>query len=697
MPARMSLVLNGAIVAIVTLINTFSFASLLGVGDLASALPMIISSALVTTAINAAVVARWSSLPFALSGPSGNVSSVIGVALLAISTHAAGAKSLTADIAVTLILSALLSGVVLVLLGKFRLGRAIRYVPYPVVAGFLAGTGWLLIVGSVRVVGGGVPLVGLVACVAVLWFANTRTKSPYLLPVVVGGGIAVAYTTLALTHTSLDTARAAGWFYKQFAPSGAPLPTPALLASVDWPIVLAQGGAFAAVIIVVVLVSMFAGAGLELESGRDARLDNDLWIAGVANVLSGLAGGFGGSVVLSTSTLSHRLGGMSRLPGYITAGFAVLALFVGSSLVAYLPKPVFAGVVAYLGLRFLIQYLYTGVKSLNRVDGIIVIAMLLATAFAGFTIALCLGIAISCAIFIATCSRYSVLRDEFTGRTLHSRVERTRHERALLDEHGASIRILRLQGRLFFGSANAVYEIVRERINLGPAFETIVLDFTHVDGIDTSAALSFQKLCRDAAKVNAQLSFAALRPAFREELERRGVISPTHEQCYDDLEDALEACEDALLARLEAQRPGTEHARVRLLDALDEIAADERFAAYLRGREVAANDHLFSTGDVSDALFFVRDGRFSVMLGGVHLRTLLPGTLIGEMGFYSGEARMATVTALMPGIVDALTHDDFERMANENPQLFASFHRAIVRLQADRLRSANAEIAALHL
>lgn len=136
---------------------------------------------------------------------------------------------------------------------------------------------------------------------------------------------------------------------------------------------------------------------------------------------------------------------------------------------------------------------------------------------------------------------------------------------------------------------------------------------------------------------------------------------------------------------------------MRLLDALDEIAADERFAAYLRSREVAANDHLFSTGDVSDALFFVRDGRFSVMLGGVHLRTLLPGTLIGEMGFYSGEARMATVTALMPGIVDALTHDDFERMANENPQLFASFHRAIVRLQADRLRSANAEIAALHL
>lgn len=697
MTSRLSQISAGAIIASITLINTVSYSSLLVGANLASAMPMVISSALVTTAISAIIVARWNSLPFAIGGPAGNASSVIGVALVAISTHALGSKSLLADIAVTLVLSALLSGIALVLLGRLRLGRAIRYVPYPVVAGFIAGTGWLLITGSVRVVGMGWPLVALAVFATVLYVANLRWNSPLVLPLAVGGGILVAYGMLAATHTSLESARVAGWFYGNFAPSGPPFPTPALLASVDWPIVIAQSGAFAAVVIVIVLMSMFSGAGLEVASGQDARLDNDLWIAGVANILSGLAGGFGGCLVLSSSTLNYKLADSSRLPGYITGGVAFAALFGASAAVAFLPKPIFAAVVAYLGARFLVQYLYSGLKSLNRFDALIVIAMLLTTAFAGFTIALGLGILTSCAIFIATCSRYSVLRSEFSGRTMHSRVERTRRERALLDEHGERIRVLRLQGRLFFGSANALYEIVRKRIDSGPAFESIILDFTHVDGIDTSASFSFQKLRRDAERANATLLFSSLRPAFSEELERRGVISVAHEQCYEDLEDALEACEDTLLAGLEPAESGVEHTRARLLDALDEIAADETFLGYLQMREIAASTHLFSAGDRSDALFFVRDGRLSVTLGGVHLRTLHPGTLIGEMGFYSGESRMATVTALNAAVVDALSHDDFERMAREEPLLFANFHRAIVRLQGERLRMANAEVAALHL
>lgn len=209
MHARIHEVLAGSIVAVVSLINVFSFASLLAGGTLAAAMPMILSSALVTGAISAFIVARWNSLPFAITGPAGNASSIIGVALLAISTRASG-PSLLANIGITLVLSALFSGIALVLLGHFRLGRAIRFVPYPVVAGFLAGTGWLLMAGSMRVVGGGWPVVALIAFTAALWYASTRTKTPYLLPIGVLGGVSLAYLGLLLTHTSLEAARLAG-------------------------------------------------------------------------------------------------------------------------------------------------------------------------------------------------------------------------------------------------------------------------------------------------------------------------------------------------------------------------------------------------------------------------------------------------------------------------------------------------------
>jgi SulP family sulfate permease len=96
-------------------------------------------------------------------------------------------------------------------------------------------------------------------------------------------------------------------------------------------------------------------------------------------------------------------------------------------------------------------------------------------------------------------------------------------------------------------------------------------------------------------------------------------------------------------------------------------------------------------------LYVLTTGRLAVSRDGVRLRTLLPGTLVGEMGFFTDAPRSADVVAIGGAQLERLTRENFARLEREAPALLAQLQRAIVGLQADRLRSANAETLAFHV
>src|SRR6202161_1917578 len=131
-----------------------SYAALIFTGPLAHFLSYGVAVTFLSAAVAGAVVALRSSLFFAVAGPDSSTSVIIAamVATLMRRMAAGGQGDLLQATLIVVALATAATGVALCILGVARAGRAIRFVPFPVIGGFLGATGWLMITGAVQVV-----------------------------------------------------------------------------------------------------------------------------------------------------------------------------------------------------------------------------------------------------------------------------------------------------------------------------------------------------------------------------------------------------------------------------------------------------------------------------------------------------------------------------------------------------------------
>jgi SulP family sulfate permease len=220
---------------------------------------------------------------------------------------------LIAPVLITLGLSAIVTGVVLCGFGVTRMGRAIRYVPYPVVGGFLGATGCLLVLGAVHVITGQrlqfatlgrfanlltlSELAAACAMALVLYLTWHRSRSAFGLPAIVMGGIIFAHVAFWFAGISSAEAQASGWTFQ---------PPPRVTLMLPWSINGISGypwytlpdllGNLIAVVFVTATSTLFNTAGIEVASQREANLERELKVTGLANILSGAFGGYTGCV-----------------------------------------------------------------------------------------------------------------------------------------------------------------------------------------------------------------------------------------------------------------------------------------------------------------------------------------------------------------------------------------------------------------
>ncbi|MFI5393655.1 MAG: SulP family inorganic anion transporter, partial [Myxococcota bacterium] len=206
-------------------------------------------------------------------------------------------------IAATLVVT-VLCGVVFLALGTFRLGNLVRFVPYPVVGGFLAGTGWLLFKGGIYVASGievHLRTIGLMlhsealkhtltafAFGVILLFAVRHVKKPLVIPIVLGVGVVVFAISMLVTGSSIETAKDGGWLLGPFESARLWQPwTFRALGGADWSAVLGQAAAIATAVLVAAIAILFNISGSEVVLHRDLDTNQELRDAGVLNVISG--------------------------------------------------------------------------------------------------------------------------------------------------------------------------------------------------------------------------------------------------------------------------------------------------------------------------------------------------------------------------------------------------------------------------
>ncbi len=704
-------------------VYSLSFTLLLFSGPLIGAAPRGMAIMLLSGGLATVIVAATSGFRIATAGPETATVAVLAALLSGLAAGAApdvGARQLEALALVALAGTTFFIGIMLLLFGVLRLGVWIRYVPFPVIGGFLSASGVMLVLGAIRLLTGQsvslqtlpdptqLPValpVGMALGVAVaLALSRARWKHPMVLPgmllmfgLLIDGGVWIFGITpsqaraLGLIMADVPVATL-GWSWSAAAS-----------VSIDLTLLLHHATEVAVATSITAIAILLYATGLEVSEKTQVDLDRELRANGIANLLVGACGGIVCTISLNRSQAIRASGGRTRLAGIVAGGLCLLSIVVGPTAIQWVPLPVIAGLLLYLGVQLVWQWVIRACPRLSAIDTILVVAIPIIAVNFGYLEAAGLGVIASCIIFAVKYSRIRVVKHDLTRREYGSYVERSPEQLAFLKQNGDLIRILWIQGYLFFGTANRLYESSRARLSGSETrpIHFLLLDLSNVTGIDSSSVYSFVKLADRVREHGATMVVSGLSPSVREAFLSSGFFNDHADRVeFPEIGRALEWAEEQLLGDADLGAPSERSFTTWLGAELRDPRFADRIRGYLETIDLAPEAALFRQGDTADSLYFLESGRLGIVLHrsgaeSIRLRIISGHTVVGEMGLYRAQTRAASVIAEEPSRVHRLTQANLARLEREEPALGSAFHALIVRVLADRLGFATTEIAAL--
>jgi sulfate permease, SulP family len=712
----------GLVAAVVLIGNIVSFGALMFPGDLSLGIPIVIWAMLIGSCIGGAWIAVSTSLPPLASG----IDSPTGAVLVLLSASAgadviaAGGTPHSAVQTVMLVFTAatVLSGALLYGLGKAKWGAYFRFVPYFVVGGFMAATGWFLVAGGVRMTSGhalslrgvtaawtmfqGTRLAAAATVVALLLSVRQWVKWAFAMPL----ALVAMWVIGALVLRSLGFSDTAHGFY---LPSLGTLtrwsPFDAVRGSqITWSMVTTLVPELLAVTIVA-LISMVTKVS-SIEVGRQASgdLDCEFRAHGLASLMAAPFGGIASGLQVGTSRLLEHACGATRMSGVFCA-LALGAVAISNfDLPGLIPIPIIAGLVFYLGYAFILDALWRPVSQRAWFDLGLVTAMMIVCIQYGFLVGIVVGLICACVLFAISYARRGVVRRHVTRADFASYVERSAIAADYLRDNGAAIQLYWLSGYIFFGSSESVFERIRGDIRERGqgCVKYVVLDFGTVSGADASAVVSFTKLRNFCHQQGVTIIYCALSAPNHAVLQGGGLIGgKSKHEAFTDLPYSLAWCEDEMLARAGLDlNAGDAGFAPWLQRELGNTADITEILTYFDRKVVDGSQVLYRQGEPANTIDLVAAGNLAIDItkadgSSLRVRRIMTYKIVGEMGFFRHSVRAATVSSDGPATVFTLTRANFERMRLERPDLAASFDDFVLRVLADRLEFANHAIAAL--
>lgn len=717
-------IVSGLVSSVVTIATTVSYAVLIFSGPLAANLPVGIGYGLISAAVTAAVFAVASGIPFAIAGPDSKpvaVLATLGAVIAADLTARGQAAAVRPTVLIALVAGTLLTGIVLFLMGALRTGRWMRFVPYPVIGGFLAASGWLLVAGSIRVLTGtrlsfttlGALVapehllqlaVGVVFAIAITLLRYV--KHPLAFPALLVGATLAMHAALQATGYSLSAARQAHWLID--IKSGVTLADPWFSGAalrLEPLALLRAAGDYAALVVVTASTLLLNTMAIEVETRVDVDLDRELRANGISNLLSGLLGGMVGTLLLTRTLFNYRSGARHRVSGLLTGVVSLLTLGFGTQLLGFIPLPLVGALLMQLGATMLYDWLVKGWGRMPRTDYALVVAILVVIVSWDFVAGIAVGVVAACVTFAINSSRIRLVKRGLSRSEYASRVDRPPEQHKQLLDRGNGIQIMWLHGFVFFGSANRLLLDVKDIVTTQGTgvCRMVILDFHQVLGIDSSAVVSLIKLRHFAEREGLLIAVSDLPPAVETLLRSGGFLGSGNDdicKAFPDLDAALEWCEDRLLTEGVSRGDAVRSADEWLTQEIGGPEVFARLRNYLKLIEHQPGQTLFAQGDEADCLYIVYEGRVTVLFkppdgAEVRLRSMVRHTVVGEMGLYRTMRRGASVRVDEPTIVYALSRDAMNRMEKDDPTLAYAFHKFIIRTLAARLDFANREVASL--
>jgi len=459
------------------------------------------------------------------------------------------------------------------------------------------------------------------------------------------------------------------------------------LGGADWLGVLGSWAGIVIAVFVATFAILFNISDSERVLDRDLDTNRELRDAGVLNVISGALGGIPGYHALSFTELVKRMDVNARAAGLVAALVPLAAVVFGAKVVGLIPRMIVGGVLVFLGLAFIVEWVWDKRRLLPLLEYVVVLAILAAVIVWGFLIGVVIGIVLAAVLFAVSYGRIDLVREVAFGETYRSNVDRPATERDELRGLSDSVQILRVSGFVFFGSANRLLERIRGRVEGTTPPRFLVIDLRRVTGVDSSAVVSFVKALSLAEAAGSEVVFTAASDPVRAQLARGGVAEVEGLISFEpDLDRGLQRCEDALLsAPPDLAEALAEHPAGGRLDGLP-----PGLAAHLERVSVPEGTVLLHRDEPPGDIYVLESGRLGVEAvtaegNRIRLRTLRPGVVVGEIALYTGGTRTADVVAEAPSVVLRIGRESIERLEAEEPELAATLHRWLATTLAERL------------
>lgn len=709
----------GLVASVVLIANIVSFGALMFPGDLSAGIPVAVWSMLIGSCVAGVWIALSTTLPPLATGidsPTGAVLVLLS-ALTASDIRAAGGSPDLAIQSVMLIFTAatFLSGALLYGLGVFRLGSHFRFVPYPVVGGFLAATGYFLIAGAIRMVTGraaltlsgladwtdaDIPKLASAVVVLATFLALRRwVKSAFALPAAL---VAMWLGSVTALHSLGLSGSVHGWYFPSLGTLTAWVPFQVVRTSpLSWRMFFHLFPEILAVVMVALISLVTKVSSVEVGRQEAGDLDREFRGHGIGGLIAAPLGGLSSSLQVGTSRLLEHAGAATRMSGVACALALGLVGLANLDLPGLIPIPIVAGLVFYLGYTFIVDALRRPYTQRAWFDLTLAIAIMIVCIEYGYLVGVLAGIVCACLLFVISYARLGVVRRHLTRTEFSSYVDRSVEASEHLRVVGDGIQVYWLSGYIFFGSCEGLYERIRSNIEaaLPRRVAYVILDCAMVSGTDSSAFVSLAKLRNYCDQNGTTIVYSSLTSAIHGGLERGGFIGGrSRHQMFADLHIAVAWCEDRLLA-----------------DATVNIDSD--FASWLQGQidvglksadliryfkrtDLDGPTVLYRQGEPAGTIDLIAAGHVVIDVttrGGetLRVRRIATHTVVGEMGFFRRSSRSATVSSEGPATLFTLTHANFEQMRQERPDLASAFLTLVICILSNRIDIRNREIMAL--
>ncbi|KAF4984174.1 hypothetical protein FZEAL_572 [Fusarium zealandicum] len=704
-------------------------------------------------------------------------------------TEVVGEDNPDAVIATTIVsfsVSAMLTGLVFYLMGRFKVGYMVGFIPRHILIGCIGGVGWFLIATgfevSARLDGSlqynldtiqqltdpaTVPLwVTPLVLAIVLFYGQAKITSKFFLPLfILAIPVIFYFFVLALDALDVDVLRDHGWIFEG-PPSGEPwwyFYTLYKFKLVRWDAVVECFPAMFALTFFGILHVPINVPALALNCGEDhADLDKELRLHGYSNFLSGCFGSIQNYLVYANTVFFMRSGGNSRLAGYMLAAATFGVMVIGPSLIGFIPVMMVGTLIYDLGFELLLEALWLPRKKLKLAEYLTVVVIVLVMGIHDFVVGIGVGILLAFVSLILQTSRVSAIRGSYSGDIVTSTVRRNPSQHHYLHEVGKQIYIVKLTGYLFFGTIVSVEEKIRNLLEdstfTKQPIKFLVLDMWNVTGLDYSAGEAFNTISRllDNKDVVLVLSGVDSESPLGRNLRAVGLGNDGIEvMMLPNLNSALESCENELLKTLYARQeelnslrrisaqnldvpaaktapktsgfssfdppfnsPRRNHLAEAARDALSSVDTqrptkwlgfkeplrlmlqifqglsdkNEDFwfpaTSYFTRREYPAGTVIFRRGEEASGFYMVERGivraEYDLPQGWL-CESIVAGTTLGELPFFSETERTATAVVERDCVVWLMDRDHWVKIQKKEPEVGRELLRISLKLTSERM------------